>query len=103
MVIDRNSIQFRRTFNTNMENHVSNNTSVMGNSGKLLNEQLVIIYNRVVFGVLCQSLAIFGIGTNLINIICFAQQGFKDQINISLTGTSVSLWFILCVDTQCLH
>lgn len=103
MVIDRNSIQFRRTFNTNMENHVSNNTSVMGNSGKLLNEQLVIIYNRVVFGVMCQSLAIFGIGTNLINIICFAKQGFKDQINISLTGTIVSLCFILCVDTQCLH
>lgn len=35
---------------------------------------------------LCQSIVVFGIVTNIINIICFVKQGFKDQINISLSG-----------------
>lgn len=35
---------------------------------------------------LCQLINIFGIVTNVINIICFVKQGFKDTVNISLLG-----------------
>ncbi|CAG5123387.1 unnamed protein product, partial [Candidula unifasciata] len=44
----------------------------------------IIVFQWVLFTVLCQIVALFGIGSNIVNIICFAKQGFKDPINISL-------------------
>lgn len=44
------------------------------------------IYTYVTIVALCQILNIFGIVTNVINIVCFVKQGFKDTVNISLLG-----------------
>lgn len=44
------------------------------------------VFNWVVFSVVCQMINIFGIATNVINIVCFVRQGFKDSVNVSLLG-----------------
>lgn len=44
------------------------------------------IFNWIVFANLVQVFVVFGVISNIINIICFVKQGFKDPINISLTG-----------------
>lgn len=41
----------------------------------------------IIFDVVCMTFNIFGIVTNVVNIICFAKQGFQDSVNISLFGT----------------
>lgn len=33
-----------------------------------------------------QTIAVFGVFTNIINIMCFMKQGFSETINISLLG-----------------
>lgn len=45
-----------------------------------------LICTWIFYSVGCQSINIFGIITNIINIICFAKLGFKDSINVSLLG-----------------
>ncbi|CAG5117984.1 unnamed protein product, partial [Candidula unifasciata] len=50
----------------------------------LLSDEATEIFIWVVLTVVCQALCLFGISTNIINIICFVKQGFKDPINISL-------------------
>lgn len=46
---------------------------------------------QIVISTVCQMVAVFGVVTNIINIICLGSQGFKDPINISLTGTKITL------------
>ncbi|CAG5132044.1 unnamed protein product, partial [Candidula unifasciata] len=43
-----------------------------------------VILQWIFYSLLGQLLAIFGSITNIINIICFVKQGFKDPVNISL-------------------
>lgn len=40
----------------------------------------------ILFSAVCQAFNVFGLATNIINIIIFAKQGFKDSINVSLLG-----------------
>lgn len=47
----------------------------------------VCIY--VLYTVVCQGINVFGIVTNIINIVCFVKQGFKDSINVSLLGMNL--------------
>lgn len=54
----------------------------------IISDAALSIYMTVVYTVICQLLNIFGIVTNMINIVCFIQQGFKDPINVSLLGTT---------------
>lgn len=51
-----------------------------------ISDEAVLIFTWVVFEGLCQMINIFGIVTNVINIICFIRQHFKDSVNISLLG-----------------
>ncbi|CAG5129745.1 unnamed protein product, partial [Candidula unifasciata] len=43
-----------------------------------------LIFQWICFQVLGQLMVVFGAVTNVINIICFVKQGFKDSVNISL-------------------
>ncbi|XP_005111723.1 adenosine receptor A1-like [Aplysia californica] len=51
-------------------------------------------------------LSLFGVASNLINIVVFAKQGFQDSMNISLMGLAVSdlcsllptIWLSLCAN-----
>ncbi|XP_035827204.1 uncharacterized protein LOC118478201 [Aplysia californica] len=48
-------------------------------------EQWYIV--QVVNGVvLCGLVSLFGVASNIINIVVFAKQGFQDSMNISLMG-----------------
>lgn len=51
-----------------------------------LSDEAILIYTWVIYGVLCPGIDIFGVVTNILNIICFIKQEFKDSINISLFG-----------------
>jgi hypothetical protein len=55
-------------------------------SGKIFSDEIAIIFQWLTFSTLCQAVAVFGIGSNIVNIICFIKQGFKDPINISFLG-----------------
>lgn len=55
-------------------------------SSHLLSDALTLICQWIIFSITCQAIDIFGIVTNIINIICFMKQGFKDSVNISLLG-----------------
>lgn len=46
------------------------------------------ILQVLVYVFLCGSLSLFGTVTNIINIVVFIRQGFKDTINISLLSRS---------------
>lgn len=58
-------------------------------SGALINDGLTIILKWIIYSILCQLMNVFGIVTNIINMICFIKQGFKDTINICLLGKVV--------------
>ncbi|XP_012945444.1 probable G-protein coupled receptor 139 [Aplysia californica] len=68
-------------------------------------EQLYII--QLVNGVvICGLLSLFGVASNIINIVVFAKQGFQDSMNISLMGLAVSdlfsllttIWLSICAN-----
>lgn len=52
----------------------------------IFTQSTMIIYQWIMLTVVCQGIAIFGSCTNIVNIICFIKQGFKDPVNISLLG-----------------
>ncbi|CAG5130211.1 unnamed protein product, partial [Candidula unifasciata] len=52
--------------------------------GGLLSDEVRIICQWIFFTVICQIIDLFGIATNIVNIVCFVRQGFKDPVNISL-------------------
>lgn len=52
----------------------------------VVSDQARLIIQWICCGVLGQIIALFGIVTNIINIICFMRQNFKDSVNISLLG-----------------
>lgn len=57
----------------------------------LLSNSLTKILQWVVYCVIGQSIVLFGIAANIVNIICFVQQGFKEPINVSLLGISIHI------------
>ncbi|CAG5130212.1 unnamed protein product, partial [Candidula unifasciata] len=65
-----------------------NTTSLNTIVGGLLSEELRLICQWIIYTVVCQFIDVFGIATNIINIICFIKQGFKDSVNISLLGST---------------
>lgn len=44
------------------------------------------VFQWVVYSVLSQIIVVFGVVSNIISIVCFSVQGFKDSVNISLLG-----------------
>ncbi|CAG5123969.1 unnamed protein product, partial [Candidula unifasciata] len=52
----------------------------------LLSDEITQILFWVLFVIVCQAITVFGICGNIINIICFIKQGFKDPVNVSLLG-----------------
>lgn len=51
-----------------------------------VSDEVRLIIQWIVYAVVCQLIDVFGIVTNITNIVCFVKQGFKDPINISLLG-----------------
>jgi hypothetical protein len=52
----------------------------------LIPNNVSIITQWILYSVLCQLICVFGIVTNIVNIICFVKQGFKDPVNVSFMG-----------------
>lgn len=65
--------------------------------------EIVVTVNLVLIG---ETITIFGMAGNIINIIVFIKQGFSDTVNISLLALSVAdmgslitvQWFSVCVN-----
>ncbi|CAL1527141.1 unnamed protein product, partial [Lymnaea stagnalis] len=63
---------------------------------------MVVVNNLVI----CNTLSVFGIATNGINMVIFLKQGLDNSVNISLFGMSVSdtlslvtlLWYNVCLN-----
>jgi hypothetical protein len=52
----------------------------------ILSHDVIVICYWIIFTAVCQTISVFGVGTNIINVICFVKQGFKDSVNVSLLG-----------------
>lgn len=55
-----------------------------------ISDEVTQIVKWVILTGVCQVINMFGIVTNIINIVCFVKQGFQDPVNISLLGMYVS-------------
>ncbi|CAG5127801.1 unnamed protein product [Candidula unifasciata] len=70
----------------------------------VINDELYFYLMFILQGTVCQAITIFGIFTNIINVIIFVKQGFSDTINVSLLALSISdlssllliMWTNLC-------
>lgn len=51
-----------------------------------ISNETFLIISLIVYGVLCTTIDLCGMITNIINIICFVKQGFRDSVNVSLLG-----------------
>lgn len=58
----------------------------------LPSDQATSICQWIMDTVICQLIDVFGIGTNIINMMCFIKQGFKDSVNVSLFGRVIHVW-----------
>lgn len=57
---------------------------------RVLSEEQREIFNTICFAYLSTSIGLFGIKSNIINVIIFAKQGFSNTVNISLLGLAIS-------------
>lgn len=55
-----------------------------------LSNETTLILQWIIYNIVCQAIDLLGIVTNIINIICFVKQGFKETTNISLLGKEVN-------------
>ncbi|CAG5127919.1 unnamed protein product, partial [Candidula unifasciata] len=63
----------------------SMDTNITYTSGDILiSDADLTIAVWVLFALICQAIDVFGVVTNIINIMCFVKQGFKDPVNVSL-------------------
>lgn len=70
----------------------------------VINDELYLYLMFILQGTICQTITIFGIFTNIINVIIFVKQGFTDTINVSLFALAISdlssllliMWTNLC-------
>ncbi|CAL1545534.1 unnamed protein product [Lymnaea stagnalis] len=89
--------------NMNSENY-SNLTSTISPRTKLISDDLAQLFFVVNFVVICGLVSVFGVTANILNVIVFLRQGFKDRVNISLFALTVSdlcslialLWITIC-------
>ncbi|CAG5132045.1 unnamed protein product, partial [Candidula unifasciata] len=49
----------------------------------LISEEATVIIKWIIDAIVCQAIDLFGIATNVINIVCFIRQGFQDPVNVS--------------------
>jgi hypothetical protein len=68
----------------NRSQELSFSNSVFDISNEFIDKFTLIFFNGF-----WQTINLFGIITNILNMICFVKQGFKDSINVSLLG---ELW-----------
>lgn len=77
------------TDTTNLSTAAAADLDIQSGSGGgalVLDDNMALILQWILFPVLCQTIDIFGTGTNIVNIICFVKQGFNDPVNVSLLG-----------------
>ncbi|XP_012945533.1 adenosine receptor A1-like [Aplysia californica] len=73
---------------------------------KIVSDEQWYIVQVVNLVVISGLLSLFGVASNIINIVVFAKQGFQDSMNISLMGLAVSdlcslltmIWISICMN-----
>lgn len=61
-------------------------------SGTLVSDNVLYLFQWFFITVVCNIIDVFGVMTNIINIICFLRLGFRDPVNISLLGKERPLY-----------
>lgn len=65
-------------------------TNITDDTGDvLISDAATMILYWIIYTFLCQAINVFGTTTNIINIVCFVKQGFKDPVNVSLLGMGI--------------
>lgn len=60
---------------------------------ELISDQVRKLVLTLNFAYICQLIDVVGTGANVVNIICFVKQGFRETVNISLFGKYFSQKF----------
>lgn len=79
--------KMKREMGSNMTNSAGDSWSSDRELEPFISNEDSEIFHWIVLTGLCQFIAMSGIVTNIINIICFMKQGFGDPVTISLLGT----------------
>lgn len=66
---------------------IANHTHLVSLDMRPVAQEVMELFTWIVFTWVCQVIDIFGIITNIINIVCFVKQGFKESVNIGFLGT----------------
>lgn len=70
-------------------------SDVQGSSLGMVSDEVRLIFQAMNFAVICQLMDVFGTCTNIVNVVVFVKQGFKDSVNVSLMGTrNLKQWSI---------
>ena len=64
--------------------------TVGGQSAQVMSHRVSVIFQVIFYCILGAAINLMGTITNIINIIVFCRQGFKESINVSLCGLAVS-------------
>lgn len=65
-----------------------------------LSDRVVLILQWVVLATVSQLTDICGIRANIINIVCFVKQGFKDTVNVTFLGAVILVLRVYLVDNS---
>lgn len=101
------NLNFRFTLKyEDMENTSTLFLLVSDNEANILSDWQLEMFHVINFVTLCGMISLFGIAANIINIIIFYKQGFKNSVNISFIGMAISdllcllalLWVGVCLN-----
>lgn len=78
--------------------------SINGQQDPIIDSDLYLLVMSIGLGIICQTIAVFGTASNIINLVIFIKQGFSESINISLLALAISdlcslvtiMWSNLC-------
>lgn len=74
----------------NVKCRCQDNIPQNGSTIKDLDDNIGFILKLIVIVILYPAVGVFGVGTNIINIIIFVKHGLNDTVNITLVGLAVA-------------
>lgn len=54
--------------------------------GGIVSSEITVILQWIIWSTIPQIVIVCGIVGNVINIVCFVRQGFKDSVNVTFVG-----------------
>ncbi|CAG5117606.1 unnamed protein product, partial [Candidula unifasciata] len=70
--------------NVTAEVNLSETATLSSPLQDLISDKVCSLIQAINFAIICELIDVLGTVANIINVVCFCKQGFKDSVNISL-------------------